>query len=60
MSFYKNKDWQCRRCRWVGKPDQLVSGKYNRKTGATDNVCPRCSCSVFNLIDTKGTENATS
>ncbi|ENX00924.1 hypothetical protein F900_01908 [Acinetobacter modestus] len=53
MSFYENKDWQCRRCRWAGQHNQLVAGKYDRKTGTTANVCPRCSCSVFNLIDKK-------
>ncbi|MEN4984542.1 hypothetical protein [Acinetobacter modestus] len=53
MSFYENKDWQCRRCRWVGQHNQLEAGKYDRKTGTTANVCPRCSCSFFNLIDKK-------
>ncbi len=52
MSKYDQMDWKCRRCRWVGNPNQLVD-KYNKKNHCTDNVCPRCECSVFTLVERK-------
>ena len=56
MSNYDKMDWKCRRCRWVGNHNELV-GKYNKRHGMSDNVCPRCECSVFTLIERKEQSN---
>lgn len=52
MSEYDQMDWKCRRCRWIGNHNELTP-KFNKKHGMTDNVCPRCECSVFTLVERK-------
>lgn len=57
MSKYDQMDWKCRRCRWIGNHNELTP-KFNKKNGMNDNVCPRCECSVFTLVERKEKSDA--